>query len=502
MRYCELWILLLLGPAQLWAGVKSGVVPNGMISVFKWMTPDQVLDVTNGKGALDVAMAIDRAVATLNEKGGGKLYCPAGVYLLGTTSLNKNAFFSYVTAMDNVSIVGAGMDLTRFRIKGGENARFKGTTGPNAIATLQANPLTNCKFSDFTVDWNGSNNLLGPTSGARSNASIASYNGATNVTVERVKIMETPGNQGIFFPALRNQGQGHIIVNECVFLNNGSGLKGNQNDDHSSIYCNGSPLSYTANRFNAEQLVKGACFEIHGGDAVASGNVGDNYALGFWVASNYEPIKNIHVTNCSFTNMRAAFSVVNPVAKNHIDDVQVDQCSFRQKPDQKFAPGAYFINGNTLIACSRILIMHCTFVGQSSFNQSLLQQQGVEELDFIENEVRDFAQFGIVAAPVDMGGGFYSKSVSIVGNRFMNVLQPIFIYCPSLDLGYLLVYNNRFEWHAPSDRVPITINTRHSNGLIGANMFISGCLRHLGGDPKGICFVDATVATYGKTPVP
>jgi hypothetical protein len=477
--------LVVLGSAHR----NSGMVPRAeaqstrVFNVFDYLTPAQLADVKSWSYRYDVAAAIERAAVDAKAAGGGTVLLPAGGYLLGTLSRDPNSGYSYITARDGVNISGEGMNRTVLKVKAGENARLNGTNGPNIIGTQQAQPLRNCAFSSFSVDWNSPTNLLKATDTPRQNCSILSVNGGINITCTEIRSIGTPGNQCILFPAFRELGQGNLRLVRCEAFNCGSGQPGNYNTDHSSFYCNGTGIQYDGLRGDAAREVVGALFELHGTDARAINCVSNNYQLGFWIASNFQPIRNVVVTNGKHTNTRSAFSVS---AEQHaVDNVEVAFCEFQQSATQPTAGQIYFVNGNTVAACNMLYVHDCIFLGRGFEFMRFMQLFKIATLRFESNLVRAFSTYGILCTGLDIGGGRFIKDLIVQNNIFTDVKNAIYGNVANLSAERIVIQRNTFNRSVRDANPAISITARSSTGTIGPNTYSPNYPTPVAGSPNG-----------------
>jgi hypothetical protein len=102
------------------------------VSVFDFMTPEQIADVRAGTASVNVAAAIQNALGSLNTRGGGRLIFPWGKYLIGTTGL---------TTYGNVLMVGEG-------------TRYAGSTtrGTSIVYSGTGNALYGQNLLDSSVE--------------------------------------------------------------------------------------------------------------------------------------------------------------------------------------------------------------------------------------------------------------------------------------------------------------------------------------------------------------
>jgi hypothetical protein len=426
-----------------------------------------------GDGVTDDAAAISAVVAKLAARGGGVCLMPAGVYLLGTLSHDPVANDSYIVPKDHVSIVGAGVAKTIIRVRAGENARFPGRNAPNVIGTNQASPLEDCRFAGFTVDWDGAHNRLTRDNTRRNNAAIISVNGGRRILVEQVEVKSTPGNQCIFFPAYAAADQGDIVVRNCVFDGNGSAVPGNYNSDHSSVYLNGDHCRIENCRFTATTLVQGTCFEIHGSDSSARGVEGANYQRGFYVASDYEPVGNITVSDSIFRGVWECFDYSAP--RYPVNDVRVENCRFAQAPDAIYTNGQSFANGTApMVPCDRLTIIGCGLAGKAIVNCRLLLLDRVSEVVITGNDFSGFGTYGIWCGGDMLRSGNAIDRLTITCNRFHEISRPIFLRVGASGIGHAVICDNSFTRSGREETAAIDVDVHGGTGLIADNAIASG----------------------------
>lgn len=443
-----------------------------------------------GDGVTDDATAINNTVQAMSAAGGGTVYIPAGTYLLGTTNVNNANYAYYIQARDNVSIVGDGIDVTILKVKSGENSRFAAYNSPNIIAANQATPLKDCRFMDFTLDWNGANNLLTSLMTARNNATIYSGRSGINILVQRIKVKETPGNQCILLSASSNQAQNNIVIRDCVFTDSGSGLTGNYNADHSSIYCNGDNLLYDNNIFTATNLVVGSCFEIHGSYSTARNNYSYNYNRATWLAANYEGITDILLDGNKHYGVVMAidFSQTTAVPALFINNIDVVNCVYSQRSYSAPNSAIFFINNEPVAAyklrnCNSMHIVNCEFLGYGNYpaaQMSFMNADFISNLIMENNRITNFLTIGINLSGANLGDGYVIKDYNLQNNIFYNVANPF--YClatlasgggANLNAKSLMIQNNTFEYPTAFAYPAITFYAVAATGQFSNNNVIN-----------------------------
>lgn len=420
----------------------------------------------------DDAPAIDAAVVYVAARGGGVVYLPTGGYLLATLSLEPLAYASYVCAKDGVSIIGQGVGVSSLVIFGGENARFFASNAPNVIATNQTLPLRDCFFSDFTIDWNGQQNLLTTPMSRRNNVGIFSNHGGIEINCQRMRFKETPGDQCVFMPAAAELGQRNITGRDLDFIDSGSGLAGNINTDHSSIYCNAANLMYDNLRSSNTNMQYGAQFELHGDRGNASHCKGDNLERGFWIASDYQATTGNTVDDCHYTNVRNGFGCAS--IPWPINGIHIHHSSFRQKPGETNPAVSYFLQGNTVNSCDYMKIDHCQFYGINMANQRFMQIDRIADFEFSDNRVynfNDLAQgFGIVSSGIDRGGGLMADFIKINNNFWYNVWKPISITSGTLGVLMIEVLGNTGYNTVVTGQNFIALTLQTGGGIVNNNV--------------------------------
>lgn len=424
-----------------------------------------------GDGVADDAPALEALMLLIYNAGGGIMSAPPGTYLLGTLSAAANANATYICPRDGVSIEGAGIGRTTFKVKSGENARFYSSNAPNVLSTNQATPLKNARYSDFTVDWNGANNLLDAGATRRNNASIMSNNGGQNIIIERVQVLTTPGDQCIFFPATANLGQRNILVSDSEFVDSGQGLPGNVNTDHSSVYCNGDNVTYRNNRFRATNMVLGACFELHGSHAVAEGNVADMYERLCWLAADYEASEGQTVKGNIATNTRLGIGMGAPSFA--INKVKIVDNTLAAKAGETYSGVSYFLFGNSVLSTDILEVRGNTLIGNNAANLRCCQMNKARIFRFEKNTVKSFNDatngFGIVASGADLGGGIIADIVEINENTFQDVFKPISISV-ALAVGWLSACDNIITNSVATGAYAFNINLTGGGGIVARNL--------------------------------
>lgn len=419
--------------------------------------------------------AIETAIDVAEAAGGGVVVMSARTYAIDTLSSHADAHFSFITPRDGVSLIGQGMGKTILRVANGMNVTGPGTNSPNVIGTNQTLPLTDCMFSDFTVDWNGANNLLGALDTRRNNASIITTHGARRVYCERIEVKETPGNQCIFFSnsTYTTDPAGPVAIRDCVFKDNGDGLPGNVNPDHSSIYCLVDDATVENCVFDADEPVFGSCYELHGSNNVGRNNRSRNYERGFWLASDYAAIKGQHVYGDYHRNLqRECFSGSAPTYT--IYDARVEGCTFELDTTKTFSTITYFCLSSAAFFDS-LTMEGNEMIGNNQANHRALSVNKIRNFFFRRNKVRNFIDathgYGIASGNGDIGSSLIAERVVIEDNDFYDVYAPVNIQPATLGVHELFIKNNRARISVASIANPVRINMNAGRGQVSGNDF-------------------------------
>lgn len=212
-------------------------------------------------GVSDSVAAIQGAINAVYAAGGGVVFLPKGTYLLNTVS----GGIYLLKAKSGVSVIGQGPESV---LKAGDNLRD--TDHGLAILYDHTEALSNIVYRDFTVDFNGQNNLVlsgyGPSGKLNR---MGGHAGNTNILVEKVHFLNSAGYHFLCFIG----GGSNVVIRNCTFNEEGTSISGNQITDHSSIYIDADNVIIEGNNFvNSTQSTVGTAIEIHGNNNRAQNN--------------------------------------------------------------------------------------------------------------------------------------------------------------------------------------------------------------------------------------
>ena len=128
---------------------------------------------------------LQNLVNTLSILGGGTIIVPSGTYEVARKTNGESKADFCIQWKSNVSLKGSGQDKTIFKV---------GSNDDNSLysfiyALKKSNPITNCNFSDFTVDLSSMGNENTPYN----HKGKAFYiQGIINSNYERINLIGTP----------------------------------------------------------------------------------------------------------------------------------------------------------------------------------------------------------------------------------------------------------------------------------------------------------------------
>jgi hypothetical protein len=237
-----------------------------------------------GDGVANDAPAIQAAIDAMAALGGGTVYAPSGTYLLASFT---SAPYYTVKAKSNVSVFGDGPD-TIFKLANGM------VTSVQGVAFLYSHDvaLTNIRYSNFKVDWNGPNNLNQNTV-ASNVCRLGGGAGITNWHIDNVWFLNPGGHHNI---VIAGGGNNNSVTN-CLFQNAGRAVTGNTLiTDHSSIYTDCNQLIVSNNVFTCDNLndTVATAIELHGNQIICEGNSVYGYSIGVIAGASENTGNNFH----------------------------------------------------------------------------------------------------------------------------------------------------------------------------------------------------------------
>lgn len=403
-----------------------------------------------GDGVTDDAPAIEKAILAVYTAGGGEVYVPPGVYLLATLTSDPNARDSYATLRSGVSLIGAGVGASVLKVASGQNALYYSQNKPNILSTDATSLLENVTISGITFDWNGANNLLDAGATRRNNASIYALYGTKNFLVEDCEFKETPGNQCIYISnslGISTTPGSNTTIRRNVFRNNGSGLAGNYNTDHSSVYVFDEHYTISDNLFTASQAVFGTAYELHGSHAVGRNNHVYNYGMATYITSDNRAETDFLVDGDYAENIDYAFSYSG--STYDVNNIRVINGTYIQNATLAIAVASpvFFVN-NFFSSSNFYEIDNCRFVGNNLTFCRMLKHRSIGTLKFTNNSVENFNNatngYGIAFSYTEypVGSGNIGDALIVDNNVFKDVYLPIYLSSATYGLKRISVKNN------------------------------------------------------------
>lgn len=271
------------------------------VSVFDFMTEEEVADVRGRTFLLNVTPAIQRAIDYASSRV-AKLVVPSGLYRLVPNTPVDDEDTSYAT-------VAALLMKTYMYVAAESGAHFKIADGISTDAAPQSmamfattDVISNVSICGLIMDMNGNNNPISPlrpVTYRRYNQSQILVSGKpagvaariVNMTVEENKFINNPGVSCLC--AAQSNQPGIMLgrnwkINHNEFLNNGY-----DSDDHSAVFAWVDDVQGFGNVFENDRKFHevgktggNTCVEIHGSRQNWTGNLFKNYYRGIWVAPN------------------------------------------------------------------------------------------------------------------------------------------------------------------------------------------------------------------------
>jgi len=235
-------------------------------------------------GSTDCAPGMTKAIIAV--AGGGTLRLSAGTYLLD--SIQEGTYY-LVKSKSGASVIGEGASSI---IRVGDGIRT--TSTGVAVLYNHTEPISDVTYSNFTVDFNGANNLFVTGYGISANVNrMGASAGGSNINVSGMTFKNAGGHHSLWFDG----GFTNVNITNNIFSECGQSIAGNEVTDHSSIYADSNGLVITNNQFtNSGQDEVATAIEIHGGNITCAGNTIAKYSHGINVAGDQETSSGITIT--------------------------------------------------------------------------------------------------------------------------------------------------------------------------------------------------------------
>jgi hypothetical protein len=268
-------------PAQVVAG--AGVVIGLKEAYPEWWgaKPD---------GTTDSVTGLQKAIDSVYATGGGTLKLMPGTYLLAT--VDSTDHYTLLKSRANVSVIGSG-PASILKVANGVRTATAGT----AILYNHADLVSDVTYQNFTVDYNGQNNLVLAGYNSNSKVSRLGADHAQRVHINHIAFKNAPGYHFIWLGTQADTYENSVT--DCTFNEAGSSISGNLIDDHSSIFSYGARSLIADNIFTmSTHDTVATAIEFSGSGSIATHNTISNYNYGM----NYTSGQTIDTVGLKITN--------------------------------------------------------------------------------------------------------------------------------------------------------------------------------------------------------
>ena len=375
-----------------------------------------------GDGINDDGYAIQAAIDSVHAGGGGVVRLPIGTYLLDHIT---GAYYA-LKSKDRVSVIGEGKASV---LKVGNNLR----TATRGVAVLynHEEPISECRFAHFTVDYNGRNNLRLASWGKNallSNVSRLGAEFASNVVIEDVHFKDVTGHHCVWIG--NHASNRNNTVRNCTVTNVGQSVPGNQVDDHSSIYIGGSQGLVTGNVFhNQTPCNVSTAIEIHSSDTIVSNNIVTNYGTAVNIGGEANDCLRVTFADNIFKNCRngiVLWHYVPYVMKNIT--ITGNSISIRETDGTPYPPSMGIIYGSGYVT-SKKNMTGLTIIGNTIFQEATtapnwnantaIHLEGVDDVTISGNTIYDINGEAVYMESRSAEQGM--RGIIITGNNIRNV---------------------------------------------------------------------------------
>lgn len=305
-------------------------------------------------GSTDSRSALQSAVDSLAPSG-GLVRLSSGTYLIGSFS---SGYYT-VRPRSGVSVNGAGpASIIKFK----DNLR----TSTQGLSFLYDNDTAqeNITYSDFTVDWNGQNNLVSAGNTATENINrMGGAAGMYNVHFRNMTFKNAAGAHHIYISNgnAESNSNGRCSVIGCTFLDAGKAITGNTNvTDHTSLYLDAPNSSAIGNTFTMSNLNDSVstAMETHDRDIVLEGNTVYGYNTAVNIGAQVQNTSGIRVLG-NVVNQTVQGAVLWTAGTYSLSDISIVGNDFRLRENNILASVAVNATASTMagsVSGSRISI--------------------------------------------------------------------------------------------------------------------------------------------------
>lgn len=236
----------------------------------------------------DVTAVIQAAIDAVYLAGGGTVILPKGTFLLASFS---SGYYT-LKPKSNVSIVGLG-PASILKVADGLRTISQGIT----VLYDNDNYFENCLFDNFTVDFNGANNLDTWHNASSSINRMGGAAGMKNIWYDKIHFKNSAGAHFLYLSngTAPSNATEKVFVIHNIFENCGTAIAGNGSTDHTSVYFdvdNGSVLDNIFSQPNLNDTVSTA-METHGSGVIVHGNKVHRYAKAGNLGGDVRDVSNV-----------------------------------------------------------------------------------------------------------------------------------------------------------------------------------------------------------------
>jgi hypothetical protein len=375
-----------------------------------------------GDGLHDDGYAIQSAIDSAYYGGGGLVRLLGGTYLLN----HITGPYYALKSRNRVSFSGEGYQSV-LRVGGNLRQATRGV----AVLYNHEEVVSNCRYSNFLVDYNGLLNLRLASWGSTAYVSNVSRMGAdfaANILIEEVLFKNVSGAHCIWFG---NHPTNHgNIVRNCHVSNVGQSIIGNELTDHSSIYMGGKNGLITGNTFHNQTPCNiSTAIEVHSSGTIISNNSVVNYSTAVNIAGEANDCSNVFLSNNIFRNNRNGI-VIWHYSPHVMKDITVSEnlISVRETDSTPYPPSMGIIYGGGYVTSNNNL-QTLTISGNIFFQETItlpnrkpntaIHIESVDDLSIKGNTIYNFNGEGIYVQSRSRDQGI--RNIFISDNKIRNV---------------------------------------------------------------------------------
>lgn len=251
-----------------------------------------------GNGSINDTSAIQRAIDSVRDAGGGTVFFPNGTYLVTIMPDKSHAISIY----SNVTLQGASNQESIIKL-----AAQQGSYSSIIAGERPSSDLSNFAMYDLAIDGNGLVNQMAPDIDKKimpdideMNHGLRIYTGS-GINVEKCRFINMNTRNAITVNG--NDAPFNVIVSDVLIKDNiFDSIGGGEFDhDHSTIYTHGKRIKIMNNSFNSRNgagtNAARTAIEIHGDEHTVQGNKISGFANGIFVTGYAASSDNLVVSD-------------------------------------------------------------------------------------------------------------------------------------------------------------------------------------------------------------